>query len=148
MAETEMLFSEEYQLLDTVYALAVAAGAETNSGYVDTSTMGHIVIVIHPMDVNDVIDVDIEQATSAAGAGAKSLSASEFDATIATTDTKPTVIEIPGEAFDVDGGFRYINVELTAANTAGGGNDFCVEVWGRPYYMPADTTNLDSVIHT
>lgn len=145
---TEMRFSEEWQLIDTVYALAVAANTETNTGYNDVSGMRRVVVIIHPMDPNDVIDVDVEQATSAAGAGAKTLHANAYDTSIAIADTKPTVIEIPADAYDVDGGFKFLNIELTTADTAGGGNDFLVEIWGHPHYLPADTTNLDSVVPT
>lgn len=149
MSVTRELFSEEYELLGTIYGLGVAAANEGNTGFLSLKSMYDAIIIIHPLDVNDAFDVDIEQATNTAGTGTvKTVSANEFDATISTADTKPTVIEVPADALDVDGGFNCINVELTTANTAGGGNDYLVEVWGRPAYKPASTTNLDSVIHT
>ena len=143
MSYTE-LFSEQWQLIDTVYALGVAANTETNSGAVAVNNFHRLVIIIHPMDINDALDVDIEQATSTSGT-LKSVDSGGKDITVATADTKPSVIEIAADELDVSGGYDCINVEITTADTAGDGNDFCVEIWGMPAYKPADTTLLDSV---
>lgn len=139
-------FSEEWECLGVLYGNALAAANESNTGYKSLAQMHRAVIIIHPVDVNDNLDVDIEQALDTAGTTPKAFHGGDKDATILTTDTKPTVIEIRSEELDVNGGYIAINVEVTCANTAGGGNDYAVEIWGLPRYTPADTTNLDSVI--
>jgi len=139
-------FSEVWELLDTVYGLAVPAASEANTGFLHVADYIRIVVIIHPMDINDALDIDLEQATTFAAGDAKALNANGKDTTIATADTKPTVIEIRPDEFDVTGGFDWLNVEITPANTGGDCNDYVVEVWGEPVYKPADTTNLDSVV--
>jgi len=135
-------FSEAWELLDTIYGAAVAANTESNTGVILLANYVRTVIIIHPLALNDALDVDIEQATTATGALA-SLNAAAKDIAVATTDTAPSVIEIRNEEFAA--GYEYLNVEVTTANTGGGGNYFVVEVWGIPVYKPAATTNLDSV---
>lgn len=136
--------TEQLELVDVFYGDAVAAAAESNSGVVDVSGYARILVVIHPVDVNDALDVDIEQAATATGA-LKTLDAGTKDITVATTDTKPSAIEIRPEEFDINNEYKYLNVEVTAGNTGGNGNDFVIEIWGIPKFMPAATTNWDSI---
>ena len=138
-------FSEQWELLDCTYGDAVAGTTETNSGYVSLANFQRVVIIIHPVDVNDVLDVDIEEGTSTAGAGAQALTSGGHDISIAIADTKPSVIEFTTDELDIVDGYDCINVEVIAANTGGSGNEFVVEIWGMPNYLPASTTNLDSV---
>ena len=138
-------FSEQLELIDVLYGDAVAANTESNTGYSNLANYYRIVIVVHPVDVNDALDVDVEQATDTSGTSAKTLDSGAKDITVATTDTAPSVIEIRPEEFDVANGFDCMNVEVTTANTGGNGNDFAVVIWGFPHYAPAATTNLDSV---
>lgn len=135
-------FSEQWELLDTIYGSAVAANTESNTGVILLSNYVRTVIIIHPLALNDALDVDIEQATTATGA-LSSFDAAAKDIAVATTDTPPSVIEIRHEEFAA--GYEYLNVEVTTANTGGGSNYFVVEVWAEPVYKPAATTNLDSV---
>ena len=137
-------FSELYELIDVLYGDAVAAATESNTGLVDISGYSRVVAIIHPVDVNDALDVDCEQATSSTGTP-KALDSNSKDITVATTDTKPSVIEIRPEEFDMANKYDHLNIEVTTANTGGNGNEFVVEIWGEPVYKPAATTNLDSV---
>ena len=144
MSYTER-FSEQWECIDVLYGDAVAANTESDTGYNSLANFHRVAIIIHPVDINDNLDVDIEQAINTAGGSAKTFHAGDHDITVATTDTKPSVIEIQTEELDVDGGFDCLNVEVTTANTGGNGNDFAVEIWGLPRFGPASTTNLDSV---
>ena len=137
-------FSELYELIDVLYGDAVAAATESNTGLVDISGYIRVAVIIHPVDVNDALDVDVEQATSSTGTP-KALDSNSKDITVATTDTKPSVIEIRPEEFDMANKYDHLNIEVTTANTGGNGNEFVVEIWGEPVYKPAATTNLDSV---
>src|SRR5574341_2531470 len=113
MASYTERFSEAWELIDVLYGDAVAANTESNTGYSSCANYYRIVIIIHPVDVNDALDVDIEQGTTTAGAGAKAFHSSDHDITVATTDTLPSVIEITGEEFDVANAFDCLNVEVT-----------------------------------
>lgn len=135
-------FSEEWELLDTIYGVAVAANTETNSGVTLLSNYIRSVIIIHPLSLNDALDVDIEQATTLAGALAQ-FAAGAKDIAVAAADDSPSVIEIRNEEFAA--GYEYLNIEITTANTGGGANYYVMEFWGLPVYKPADTTGLDSV---
>jgi hypothetical protein len=137
-------FSEQWELIDVVYGDAVAANTETNSGYNLMEGYHRIAIVLHPVDINDALNVDIEQATTTAGGSATSCGTTK-DFTVATTDTAPNVVELRMEELDVDNGFKYVNVEITTANTGGNANDFACAIYGLPRYLPAATTNWDAI---
>jgi len=138
-------FSEQWELIDYLIGANVAQTVETNTGYNAITNFHRVVIIIHPVALNDALDVDIEQALTTAGGSPKAFHSSDHDITVATADTLPSVIEIAGEEFDVTGGFDCLNVEVTTATTAGNSNYFVVEIWGMPRFAPAATTNLDSV---
>lgn len=144
MSYTER-FTEAWECLAATYGANVAHTTETNTGSVSLANFQRVAIIIHPVALNDALDVDIEEATSTAGAGLKPLASGGHDITVATADTKPSVIELRTDELDVEDGFDCINVEVTTAATAGSANYFVVEIWGLANYMPAATTNLDSV---
>jgi len=134
-------FTEQAELLAN--DVVVASAVENNTGYVLATRFHRLAVIITPVTLGGDIDVDVEQATDAAGTGAKTLDAGGKDTTIQAADTAPTVIEIRGEEFDVDGGFDAINIETTPA----GASTYVVQIWGIvPRHMAVNTTNLDSVV--
>lgn len=137
-------FSERWQLVDVVYGANVGANTETNSGYSDVSAFSRLVVIVHPVDLNDDVNVDIEEATDTDGTDEQTITSK--NATVASGDTAPTVIELRGAEMDVADHFETIQVELTTADTGGGSNYFVAEVWGETVYPPADTSNLDQVV--
>ena len=138
-------FCEQWELADVLYGDAVAVNTESNTGYISCAGYHRIAIVIDPVDVNDDLDVDIEEGTNTSGGGGKALAAGGHDITVATTDTAPSVIELCMDELDVDGGFDCVNVEVSTANTGGGANDFAVVMYGLPRFLPASTSNWDSI---
>ncbi len=138
-------FSEQWELVDVLYGDAVAANTESNTGYNSCAGYHRIAIIVHPVDVNDALDVDIEQATTTSGGDGKTVDAGSHDITVATTDTAPSVIELCMDELDVDGGFDSVNVEISTANTGGGDNDFAVAIYGLPRFLPGSTSNWDSI---
>jgi len=138
-------FSEQWELIDIVNGAAVAAATEVNSGYNDMGNYHRVAIIIIPLALQDALDVDIEQATSAAGAGAKTVNGFTKDITVATADTLPSIIEIQNEELDVTNLFNFLNVEITTANTGGQANYFYMLLYGLPRFQPAATTVYDSV---
>ena len=143
MSYTER-FTEAWQLVDYVIGANVAHTTETNSGLVSVANFHRVVIIIHPVALNDALDVDIEQATSTTGTP-KTVDSGSKDITVATADTAPSVIELRMAEMDVTGGYDCLNVEITTAATAGSANYFVCEIWGQPRFKPASTTALDSV---
>jgi hypothetical protein len=137
--------SEQWELLDLVYGAAVGANTETNLGYNDLGNYYRAAVIIHPVALNDALDVDIEQATDTSGTSAKSFDSAAKDVAVAATDTTPQFIEIRPEEFDIANKFDCLNVEVTTANTGGGSNYFVVELWAIPKFGPASTTNIDTV---
>lgn len=115
------LFSERFALLDHEPADSVAAG-EVNSGYVDMGLYPRLVIVVSVGDMvaTATLDIDIEQATSSGGAGAKNITGKSItQLTQAGGDSDTAVcIEVNAEELDVANGFAFVNVECTVANAA------------------------------
>lgn len=139
-------FSEYAQYLGGIYALGVAANTASDTGNLLLENFHRAVIIIHPLDINDVLDIDVEEATDTTAGTRTQMDSGGKDISVAIADTAPSIIEIRTEELDVQNGYKYINVEATTANTGGGGNDFVVEVWGLvPRYAPVSTSTLDSV---
>jgi hypothetical protein len=119
--------------------------AEKNTGYVDLANYARAVIIIHCGVIGGDVDVDIEEATSSAGAGAQSFDSGGKDVVkTATTDNNTvTVIEINSDELDLADGYHYLNVEATPASAG----IFAVEIWGvAPAYAPVSTAALDAVV--
>ena len=140
MADYTERFSEVWSLLGQIRA--VEATTEQNTGYVSLANYHRVMVEILPVSLTGALDVDVEQATTTAGAGAKTLDSGGKDVTVAQADTTPSIIEIRTEELDVTGGFDCINVEVTP----GAASYFWVSIWGGvPRFAPVPTTNLDSV---
>lgn len=105
-----------------------AYGASTvTSGWVDVSDFHSIMAVVQAgtLGSSATLDAKLEQATSAAGAGAKDVAGAAItQLTQAGTDSdKQAVISLQTDAIDVDGGFRFIRLSITvgtATSDAGG----------------------------
>jgi len=134
------LFSEEVALL--VCDLVANASTVQDTGYVDCSKYNRLAIVVHPVSLGGALDVDIEQATDTSGTGAKTFDSGGKDVTVLQTDTKPSIIEINADEFDVAGGFDCLNVEVTP----GGASYWATVIYGKDSrYEPVPTTNWDAV---
>jgi len=140
MSYTEQ-FSEVHALLATINPASY--DAETNSGYVSLANYHRAVIIIHSGVLGGDLNVDIEEATSTAGAGAQSFDSAGKDITIVDADDNTVnVIEIRTEECDIADGYHCINLEITP----GAGSIFSAEVWGVcPRFAPVSTTNIDEV---
>lgn len=146
MSYTER-FTEGFELLGSIAGDDLAAANVSDTGNMLFENFHRGVIIIHPVTLNDALDIDVEQATDATAGTRATFNAGSKDVLIAAGDTKPTVIEIKSEEFDVDGLYKYLNIEATLANTAGNNNVYVIEVWGSiPRYKPTSTALLDSVV--
>jgi len=140
MADYTERFSEVWSLLGQIRAVAVAT--EQNTGYVSLANYHRAMIIVIPVSLGSDLDVDVEQGTTTAGAGAKTVDSGGKDITVQSTDTTPSIIELRTEELDVTGGFDCVNVEVTPTVAS----YFWVGIWGGvPRFAPVSTTNLDSV---
>ncbi len=119
---------------------------EQNTGYVSLANYHRAVIIVHAGTLAGNLDVDVEEATSTAGAGAQTFDGSGKDITLTATtdDNTVSIIEIRTEECDVANNYDCINVELTPAGQAS--DIFSVLVLGlEPRFKPVPTTLVDSV---
>ena len=139
-------FSERWELLNHYYGTGVGANTENNTGWADVGRYKRLAIIVHPLSLNDDLNIDVEEAQDTSGTNVQDMDGGGKNTTVATGDTAPTVIEVKGEEFDVADRMRAIQVEMTTADTAGGSNYFAVEIWGETSFPPADASNLESVV--
>ena len=140
MADYTERFSEVWSLLGSINGNNDSS--EVNTGYVSLSSYHRAMIMVIPISLGGDLDVDLEQGTTTAGAGAKTVDSGNKDITVASTDTAPSIIELRTEELDVTGGFDCLNVEVTPAAAS----YFWVGLWGGvPRFAAVSTTNLDSV---
>ena len=141
MSYTER-YSEVHSLLGVINPASYNSVQDT--GYVSFANYHRGVIKIHCGVIGGNLDIDIEQGTTTAGAGAKTFNSGSKDITkTATTDNNTvSVIEINSSEFDVNNGFDTLNVEVTPASAG----IFSVEIWGIvPRFAPVGVANLDTI---
>ncbi|MDZ4771210.1 MAG: hypothetical protein SGJ24_18975 [Chloroflexota bacterium] len=127
-------FAEQYAPIDR--AAYVAVTAEQNSGYVALTSYTRIAILIHAITVTTTLDVDIEIATSAAGANERTLKSmtqlvAADDDVIVCIDVRPD--ELTSPAGTTVNEFTHLNVEVTPNGAA----TLSVIVLGVPRSQPA-----------
>lgn len=96
----------------------VTTAGTVTSGWVSMADFGVVMAIVMAgtLGTNATIDAKIEQATSAAGAGAKDITGKAItQITEAGTDQSDTqaIIEVAGEDLDVDGGFAFVRLSIT-----------------------------------
>lgn len=97
---------------------AACASETLPATYIDMAGWDRAVLLLECgiLASGDTVNVQAVQATSSAGAGSKNLTGATFSATFADADdSKWGSIEIPAEAFDVAGGFRFLSFTFTKA---------------------------------
>lgn len=122
--------------------------ATYTSGWVDMSLWESLQAIVFAGTLGSgaTLDAKLEQATSAAGAGAKDITGKAItQLTQAGTDSdKQAVINCQSEDLDVEGGFRYVRLSMTVGNAtsdAGG-----VVLGMDPRYAPTDASTVDEVV--
>jgi hypothetical protein len=129
-----------------------AYGASTvTSGWIAAKDFGHFLAIVQAGDLgaSATVDAKLEQATSAAGAGAKDITGKAItQLTQAGTDSnKQAVINLRPEELDVDGGFTHFRLSITvavAASDVGG-----VVLGVDPLFAPAsnnDASTVDEIV--
>ncbi len=134
-------FTERWSEVNAVLAKLdphVYGAGEQNTGYVSFANYHRGLVIIQTGAMSAAVDVDFEQATTTAGAGAKSFNTASKDLLLATGG-HVYVFEIKSEEFDTNGLFDCLNVELTLTNNA----ELSVLVLGTvPRYPPVSVATI------
>lgn len=109
-------FSEAHDLIDSIFP--VSTSTQVNGAWVDVKDFHRIVakLKVGAIAATGTLVFQIQQATSAAGAGAKALKAAPSIGD--TADNRDIWLEVKAEELDVDGGFRFVRIEAIAATAA------------------------------
>jgi hypothetical protein len=130
-------FSEACEVLDWIVPAVYGAG-EQNTAYNSFRDFHRGAVIIMTGTMSAAMDVDFEQATTTAGAGAKSFNAGGKDLNL-TTPGHVYIFEIKSEEFDTANEFDCLNVELTLTDNVA----FSLLMLGViPRYKPATVTAI------
>jgi hypothetical protein len=142
----ENLFTEKIAVLGTIDPDAYGTGTQ-GTDWVDMSKFKSLgfVVMAGTLGSSATIDFKVQEATSAAGAGAQDITGKSItQLTEAGTDSdKQAVVNVKAEELDIADGYRYVRGVLTiGVATSDGG----VVVLGTdPRFMPASDFDLSSV---
>ena len=126
----------------------VTTASTVTSDWVDMSDFHTILAVVlaGTLGTNATVDAKLEQATSAAGAGAKDISGTDItQLTQAGTDQSDTqaVISLQSDALDVDNGFQFVRLSITVGTATSDAGGIILGV--APRVGPATDNDLASV---
>lgn len=146
MSYTERI-SEDMAPLVSYNADSLGAGT-TTSTYVDMENYhrGWLYLNVGDMQAGATLDVALLQATSAAGAGSKAITGKSItQLTQAGGDGDDLLcIELQSEELDVDGGFKFVAVQVVVANA---NVELAWTFFGtRSRYKAVPTTNWTEVV--
>ena len=90
------------------------------AAYIDMSDYERIVfeIKVGTLAADSTIDAQVAQATSGAGAGTKDIAGALITQLVDADDDTLVTIEVRDTALDVEGGFRFVSLEVAVAETA------------------------------
>ncbi len=134
-------FTERWSEVNAVLAKLdprVYGAGEQNTGYVSFANYHRGLVIIQTGAMSAAVDVDFEEGTTTAGAGAQSFNTAGKDLNL-TTGGHVYVFEIKSEEFDTADLYDCLNVELTLTNNAA----LSVLVLGTvPRYPPVGVTGI------
>jgi hypothetical protein len=112
--------SEMVAVVSTIDPQTVA-GTEVLGDWVDLGAHESVMFVALTGDLAaETLDFKLQQATSAAGAGAKDLIVGTQLAAHATNnDGKQIILEVRAEQLDYNGGFRFVRPRVIGGGSAG-----------------------------
>ena len=145
--------SEVAAVVATIDPDAYTASDDTpqTSDWVDMSRFESLLSVLAAGTIaaSVTINAKLEQATSAAGAGAKDITGKAITALTTADGDKQVLINLRGEEMDASGGFRYARLSVTISDSASpdaAAADFGAVLLGFfPKYGPASDNDLASV---
>ena len=139
-------FSEVCQVLAHVPADSETTVIDSGNVLVENFRRVVCLISVGDMATNATFDVDLEQASTTAAGTRKAITGkSTTQLTQAGGDgNQVLIIELRTEELDVNGGFKYVNLELTPATAA---VEFSALILGFvPRYAPVSTTAVEEIV--
>ncbi len=112
--------SQNITLCDKIAPVSQAPGT-IDSGWVDMAQFAWLMATIQTGVLGAAATVDgiFQQATSAAGAGAKAVTGAAITQMVkATDDNRESILEMREEALDMANGFRWVRLRLTVGAAA------------------------------
>lgn len=137
---------EALALMAAISPSAQAVGTLT-SGWVPLAEVESILAVINTgvLGASATVDANLQQATSAAGAGAKAITGKAITQLVAATGNNvQAAINLRGDELDVTNGFAFVQLSIivgTAASMTAG-----QILGGNPRNYPASLQNPASVV--
>jgi hypothetical protein len=141
-----MKLFEELTVLAAIGPSAQAVGT-LNSGWVLVDEVESFLASIQTgvLGAAATLDAKLQQATNAAGAGAKDITGKALTQIVkATGDNVQAFINCRGDELDVSGGFCYVQLSMTVAAAAS--QTAAVLYGGHPRNYPASDKNPASVV--
>lgn len=118
--------------------------AEHNTGWVDMENYHRMIILLNIGEPGQgaTIDVDVEEATSNAGAGIQNIAGKSITTVVAADSGGIVAIELRGE--ELTQGYSFINVEVIVTNAA---YTYGLYVFGTiPHYAPVPVTAWQEIM--
>lgn len=139
-------FPERNAIVATIDPVAQAVGTVT-TGWVSMAQFHSITALIQTgvLGSGATVDAKLQQATSAAGAGAKDIAGKALTQIVkASGDAKQATIDLRGTDLDGNGGFSFVALTLTV----GGATSLlsAALIGNNPVYVPASAANQAGVL--
>ena len=122
--------------------------AAYSTGWIDAGLYEGLLamVAVGDMQANSTVDAKLEQATSAAGAGAKDVSGKAITqlTQAGTDDNKQALINMKSEDLDTNNGFHFVRLTVTVAVAA---SDMGAVLFGSDArYTPTHAATVDEVV--
>ena len=138
-------FSERAALLAVINPVSQGAGT-ANSGWIPVALFDRIVaeLMVGAFGASATVDAKFQQATSAAGAGAKDITGKAITQLLAAGgNNRQAIVEVSETDLDTNGGFAFVQFSVTVGTAA---TLIAASVKGvNPRYQPASAYNATSV---
>lgn len=137
--------TEQVAVLGAISPSSQAVGAAT-SAWVSIAEFQQLLALVQTgtLGAAATVDAKLQQATDAAGTGAKDIAGKAITQIVkATGDNVFAAINLNAEELDVEGGFGYVQLSVTVGTAA---SETAAQVFGFvPRYAPASDFNAAAV---
>jgi hypothetical protein len=137
--------SEGMPLLTSIAPISQGVGTVI-SGWIPVTNAHQLIALIQTgvLGASATVDAKLQQATSAAGAGAKDLTGKAISQIVkATGDNKQAMINFRASDLDVTNGFTYVAIVMTVGVAA---SQVAALLLSNPRFQPAEAYNNASVV--
>lgn len=139
-------FAERVAIAATIDPVSQGAGTVT-TGWVSMAQFHSLTALIQSgvLGASATLDAKLQQATSAAGAGAKDITGKALTQIVkASGDNKQATIDVRDTDLDVANGFAFVRLSITVGTAASLVS--AVLFGNNPIYVPASAANQAGVV--